>query len=88
MTDKKEVFREELVLSNYEAKDAEDVFRALADKLFEDGSVKDNYFQAMYNRERSYPTGLPTEEIHVAIHTQKWSMLIIRPSRSLLCPNL
>lgn len=67
MTDKKEVFREELILLNYEAKDAEDVLRALADKLFEDGSVKDTYFQAMYNRERSYTTGLPTEGIHVAI---------------------
>lgn len=67
MADKEEVFREELVLLNYEAKDAEDVFKALADKLFEDDSVKDTCFQTMYNRERSYPTGLPAEEIHVAI---------------------
>jgi len=67
MTDKKEVFREELVLLNYQAKDAEDVLKALADRLFEDGSVKETYFQAMLDRERLYPTGLPIDGIKVAI---------------------
>ena len=67
MTEMKEVFREELVLLKYDAKDAEDVLRALADRLFEDGAVKETYFQAMWNREQSYPTGLPTEEIQVAM---------------------
>ena len=52
MTDEKDVFRAELVLLNYQAKDAEDVLRALADKLFEDGAVKETYFQAMFDRER------------------------------------
>jgi len=67
MSNVKDVFREELVLLNYEAKDAEDVLKALADRLFEDGSVKDTYYQAMLDRERAYPTGLPTEGIKVAI---------------------
>jgi PTS system galactitol-specific IIA component len=67
MTKSKEVFREELVLFNYKAKDSEDVLKALADILLEDGAVKDTYFQAMLNRERSYPTGLPLEDIKVAI---------------------
>lgn len=67
MTNSKEVFREELVLLNYQAKDRKDVLRALADRLLEDGAVKDSYFDAMYEREISYPTGLPTEGIHVAI---------------------
>jgi len=67
MTEKKDVFREELVLLNYDAKDAEDVLRTLADRLYEDGSVKETYFQAMWNREQSYPTGLPTEGIQVAM---------------------
>jgi PTS system galactitol-specific IIA component len=67
MTGTKEVFREELVLLNYNAKDAEDVLKALADRLFDDGSVKETYYEAMLNREKSYPTGLPTEGIKVAI---------------------
>jgi PTS system galactitol-specific IIA component len=67
MANLKDVFREELILLNYQAKDAEDVLRALADRLLEDGAVKDTYFQAMLDRERAYPTGLPIEGIKVAI---------------------
>ena len=43
------------------------MLKALADRLFEDGSVKETYFEAMLKRERSYPTGLPTDGIKVAI---------------------
>ncbi len=67
MTNKYEVFREELALLNYETKDAEDVSRALVDKLFKNGSVKDTCFQVMDNHKRSYPTGFLTEGIQVAI---------------------
>lgn len=67
MNNKLEVFREELVLMNYKAKDAEDVLKSLANLLYQDGSVKESYFQAMYDREKAYPTGLPTEGIKVAI---------------------
>jgi PTS system galactitol-specific IIA component len=67
MSKTKDVFREELVLLNYQARDAEDVLKALADRLLEDGAVKDTYFQAMINREKSFPTGLPLEGINVAI---------------------
>ena len=67
MSNAKEVFREELVLMNFKANDAEHVLRSLAEILKEDGSVKDTYFQAMFDRERLYPTGLPTEGIKVAI---------------------
>lgn len=63
----KQVFREELVLMNYQARDAEDVLRALADRLLADGAIKESYFKAMYDRELAYPTGLPTEGIKVAI---------------------
>ncbi len=67
MNNSKDVFREELVLLNFIAQNAEDVLKALADRVYEDGSVKDTYFQAMYDREKAYPTGLPTEGIKVAI---------------------
>jgi PTS system galactitol-specific IIA component len=63
----RDVLREELVLLNYEADSAEDVLRALADLLLADGAVKDSYYEAMLTRERAYPTGLPTEEVKVAL---------------------
>jgi PTS system galactitol-specific IIA component len=66
-SDHKSVFRNELVLLQYPAADAEDVLRALADLLHRDGAVKDTYCEAMLERERAYPTGLPTEGIRVAI---------------------
>jgi PTS system galactitol-specific IIA component len=63
----KDVLREELVLLHYEADSAEDALRALAAVLYDDGAVKDTYFDAMMERERAYPTGLPTEGIKVAL---------------------
>jgi PTS system galactitol-specific IIA component len=39
----------------------------MADVLYRDGSVKDTYFDAMLERERAYPTGLPTQEVKVAL---------------------
>jgi PTS system galactitol-specific IIA component len=67
MPSQKSVFREELVLMNYFAHDAEDVLRALADRLWQDGAVKESYYAAMLARERAYPTGLPMEGLKVAI---------------------
>jgi len=63
----KEVFREELVLVKYAADDAEDVLHALADVLYADGATRETYFDAMYEREKAFPTGLPTEGVKVAI---------------------
>ena len=67
MQENMDVFREELVLVRYVAKDAEKVLRALADVLYADGATKESYFDAMLERERAYPTGLPTEGVKVAI---------------------
>ena len=55
------------MLFNFEPKDAAEVTKALADRLFKDDSVNINYYEAMLNRERSYYTGQPTEDIKVAI---------------------
>jgi galactitol PTS system EIIA component len=63
----KEVFREELVLLHPAADCAETVLRALADVLYKDGAVKESYFDAMLAREKLYPTGLPTEQVKVAL---------------------
>ena len=48
----------------------EDVLRATAAELFAEGYVKESYSDAIIEREKKYPTGLPTGEICVAIpHT-------------------
>ena len=67
MPSTKEVLREELVLLNHKAGRAEDVLRAMAKLLYDDGAVKDTYCDAMLEREKEFPTGLPTQEIHVAL---------------------
>lgn len=47
-----------------------DVLRQMAYSLYEEGYVKDTYSEAIINREKIYPTGLPTGAISVAIpHT-------------------
>jgi PTS system galactitol-specific IIA component len=61
------VLRDDLVLLGYNANDAEDVLRALANILYRAGAVKDTYFEALLEREREFPTGLPTEGVKVAL---------------------
>lgn len=61
---------EDLVLLNYEADDKKVVLTKMADLLFRANLVKETYSEAIQKRESVFPTGLPTEEIGVAIpHT-------------------
>ncbi|MDO5146024.1 MAG: PTS sugar transporter subunit IIA [Eubacteriales bacterium] len=47
-----------------------DVLRQMAASLYEEGYVKETYSEAIINREKKFPTGLPTGKINVAIpHT-------------------
>lgn len=57
----------ELVFCDIEACDTDDFFRKLQAKLEPSGYIKDNWFQAITDRERSYATGLQTPTIGVAI---------------------
>ncbi|CUH94679.1 hypothetical protein P22_0745 [Propionispora sp. 2/2-37] len=53
-----------------EASDQEDVLKQMAQTLYNAGYVLDSYGEAIIQRERSFPTGLPTGENGVAIpHT-------------------
>ena len=58
---------EENVLVNVEADTKEEVIRILVDLLVKNGSVKPEYYDILISREEQYPTGLPTEGVHVAI---------------------
>lgn len=65
------IFNEKVVLLDVEAETSEDVIRAGAQALLERGIVKDTYCENVLKREKTYPTGLETGGINVAIpHTE------------------
>ena len=60
----------ELIIVGLKARDKEEVVRKLAALYLERGYVKETYADAVLEREISFPTGLPTLDVHVAIpHT-------------------
>jgi len=59
-----------LIMLNVGATEKEEVITLMAKKLISEGYVKDSYLNAILKREKEYPTGLPTNEVGVAIpHT-------------------
>lgn len=64
------LFNAKLILFDVIANDSVDLLKKLSRKLVEEGYVKESYEQAIIERERVYPTGLPTQGVMVAIpHT-------------------
>ena len=55
------------ILLDVEAHDREQAITLISNLLAQDGIVKSGYGNAVIQRENEYPTGLPTEGIHVAI---------------------
>lgn len=62
-----ELLKPELVFVDIDAEDTEDLFRQMQVRLDAMGYIKDNWLDAMLERERSYATGLQTPTIGVAI---------------------
>lgn len=60
-------FNELLILKLNQEKTDIEVLSALADRLCEQGLVKDTYKKAILDREAEYPTGLFTGNINIAI---------------------
>lgn len=59
-----------LVFTDIEAKSSMEIINFLANKLYKSGKVTTTFNDAINNREKKYPTGLPTGKIKVAIpHT-------------------
>ncbi len=64
------LFDPKLILFDVEAKDSTDLLRKLSARLLEEGYVKESFANAVIEREKIYPTGLPTPGIMVALpHT-------------------
>lgn len=61
---------EDLILLDLSGKDADELLGKIADNLCAKGFVKSSYKKAILDREKVFPTGLPTEPYGVAIpHT-------------------
>jgi PTS system galactitol-specific IIA component len=59
----------DLILTGIKASTPEQVLRALGERLYEKGYVREGYVEAVLGREREFPTGLPAA-VPVAIpHT-------------------
>ena len=61
------LFRPELVFFDFEATDEWDFFKQIQRKLQDMGYVKEGWYDAITQREKSFPTGLQFEKIGIAI---------------------
>lgn len=65
-----ELLSPDLVFAQVKAKNAKGIIHYLANQLKKRGKVKDTFEQAVLEREKIHPTGLPSGEVAVAIpHT-------------------
>ena len=65
-----DILKTECILIDIDAPSKEEILRQMAEKLYSLGYVKESYIQAIQDREASYPSGLPMEDLKIAIpHT-------------------
>jgi PTS system galactitol-specific IIA component len=89
-----ELINEELVVTNLEVNNQEDVFKILFEKLFKNGYVKESFLEGIVNREKSYPTGLLLGKNNVAIphtdaeHVLKPAIAIATLARPVMFRNM
>ncbi len=64
------MLKKELIKIGIDCKDAEEVIRTLAQAFVDTGVVKESFIEAVVEREKVYPTGLPAVAFDIAIpHT-------------------
>lgn len=77
---------EELILIDADASTAEECIRLSGTMFFKHGYVKEEYIQAVVDREMVYPTGLPGKEIAIAIpHTN--NQFVNKPAVGVIIPK-
>lgn len=62
-----EMLRKDLIDLNMEVKNSDEFFTQITKKLVDKGLVTEDYAQGLIQREKKYPTGLPTQPYAVAI---------------------
>jgi PTS system galactitol-specific IIA component len=62
-----ELLDEDLIFFDVEANNWQEIFKYLSDYLLKKGYVKESFYNALVEREKLFPTGLPTDGIKVAI---------------------
>ena len=62
-----DLLRKTMILPSLEASEAEGCIRSLTKAMVEEGCASPEYAEDVIRRERTFPTGLPTEPIGVAI---------------------
>lgn len=62
-----ELLDRELIFCGLKAKDSEEAIRRIGQAMYERGLVKETFVEAVLEREREMPTGLPLDEINAAI---------------------
>ncbi|RAX18923.1 PTS sugar transporter subunit IIA [Actinomyces sp. Z5] len=62
-----DLLKRDLVRLDWEVKDQEDFFDRISAELLRAGYIKDSFCEALAERERKYPTALPTSPEAVAI---------------------
>ncbi|RKD30518.1 PTS sugar transporter subunit IIA [Thermohalobacter berrensis] len=72
------LFNPELILFDVTANDRTELLKKLSQKLKEKGYVRESFEEAVIEREKVYPTGLPTPGVSVALpHTD--SIHVLKP---------
>jgi len=65
-----DILKTEFILGNIDAPSKEIALEMMADRLTSLGYVKESFKEAILNREANYPSGLPMEDLKIAIpHT-------------------
>jgi PTS system galactitol-specific IIA component len=64
------MLRKEFILLDMDCKDSQEAIRTLAQTFVRYGAVKESFVEAVLEREKNYPTGLPAVAFDIAIpHT-------------------
>ena len=81
-----EKIREDLIFTNVAGDTWEEVLQSVAARLLAAGAVKESYADALLEREREYPTGLPIGAVNLALphtypqHVKEYAIAIAVPS--------
>ncbi len=82
--------REEFIFTDINGETWEEVLRDTASRLLAAGAVMESYGDALVDREREYPTGLPIGRVNLALphtypqHVREHAVAIAVPARPVL----